>query len=229
MIVHRDLGWIYVGVPKTASTTLHAFLAARGGAARGRQHAMAIPPELRGYRVLATSMNPYRRAWSLWRMLGSDAAKGARFTWRVPTEVLRSFPAFVDRVLRGGVRTIALYRWPVHRWLEELPDGVDPVVVPVERLDAGLRELGLLGPHERVPVRNATRGGDWLAAYDEGVAAVVRAWAAEDFRRSGYARELATWRRRERVRRLGVRAGHVARQARRGLRALSGRSAEAGR
>lgn len=231
MIVHHAEGWVYVGVPKTASTALHAFLEQRGGTPWGRQHGMELPPEARGYRVFATAMNPYRRAWSLWRMLGRDAAKGARFTRRLPDRVLRGFPAFVEEVLHGRVRTIALYRWPVHRWLAELPDGTEPEVVPVERLGPGLRRLGLLAPGERVPVRNVTRGPDWLSAYDApDVAAAVRAWAEEDFRRFGYATDLGVWRRRARRERLAARAGAVASRLRRRLGARPRRDgAEVGR
>jgi len=226
IVLHRERR-VYVGVPKTASTALHAHLASRGGVLQGRQHGMDVPEELRGYRVFATAMNPYRRAWSLWRMLRGDAAKGARFTRRVAPEALASFPVFVREVLRGPTRIIPLYRWPVHRWLAELPAGFEARVIPVEGLDAGLRSLGLLGPDEQVPVRNVTKG-DWLDAYDEEVAAAVRAWAGEDFERFGYATELSAWQRRARMDRLRARAEGLHDRVQRRLRRLAGRAEPAG-
>lgn len=221
MIVHHGQRWVYVGVPKTASTALHEYLIALGGVRLGRQHGMDVPPELRGYRVFATVMNPYRRAWSLWRMFCGDAAKGAPFAQHVPPEALASFAVFVEQVLGGAVETITLYRWTVHRWLAELPAGTEPIVLPVERLDAGLRRLGVIGRRERVPVRNITKG-DWLAAYDERAVEAVRAWAAEDFRRFRYPTDLGAWRRRARLRRLARRGELLATRTLRGLQRLSG-------
>lgn len=210
MIVHHGRRWLYLGIPKTATTALHDYLPTLGGEWLGdRQHDMQVPEACRDYLVFATSLNPYRRAWSLWRMFRGDAAKGAKFTRDFDARVVERFPDFVEALLLGPERSIRLYHWPMSRWLDAVPAGVDVQVVPAERLDAGLRRLGVIGPRDHVPVRNVTKG-DWLAAYDDPtLAAAVRRWAAEDFRRLGYAESLAAWRRRARLADLRERVRHA--------------------
>jgi len=198
VIAHHRERWLYLGIPKTATTALHDFLPTLGGVWIGtRQHDMQVPEACLDYKVFATSLNPYRRAWSLWRMFQGDSAKGAKFTKRADPRVLESFPAFVEIMLLGPTTTLPLYHWSIARWLEEGPSGIDVEVLPAEDLDAGLRGIGVLGPGEDVPVRNVTKGS-WLSVYKgaEGsaVAAAVRSWAAEDFRRFGYTTSLTIWR-----------------------------------
>ncbi|MBW2269954.1 MAG: hypothetical protein JRH16_15395 [Deltaproteobacteria bacterium] len=198
MIAHRGQRWLYLGIPKTATTALHDYLPTLGGEwISDRQHDMEVPEALRDYRVFATSLNPYRRAWSLWRMFQGDTAKGAKFTEGADPRVLENFRAFVEIMLLGPVTTVDLYHWSMSRWLEEVPEGVAVEVLPAERLNEELRRIGVIGPDEEVPVRNITKG-NWLEAYagPEGAVAAdaVRRWAAEDFRRFGYPTRLSVWR-----------------------------------
>jgi hypothetical protein len=202
LIIHHGRRWVYLGIPKTASTALHRYLPTRGAESWAHQHEMAIPPECAGYFVFATSRNPFRRAWSLWRMLGNDRKKGASWALEAPERFAQSFRAYVLEMLQDPEPTLPVYQHTMCRWLEGVPPGFDVTVVHSEQLDRELRRLGVLGPGESVPVKNRTRPGDgprWLEAYDAELEQAVRRWAREDFRRFGYADALAVWRRRERV------------------------------
>lgn len=206
MIVHHRRRWVYVGIPKTASTALHGYLPKLGGKSVGEQHTVDLPPECLGYLVFATSLNPFRRAYALWKMLGRDAAKGAPWSETVPPGSVERFDVFVRTLLLREEVTHPVLQWTVSRWLQRVRAG-SPVrveVIPAERLDAGLRRLGVLPSDASVPVVNRTQGS-WLEAYDRDLEEAVRRWAEEDFRRFGYPAELRVWRRRARWNRRRVR------------------------
>lgn len=195
MMVHEEERWVYLGIPKTASTSLHRFFEAHGAhATRAYQHDMQVPEAWRDWLVFATTLNPFRRAHSLWRMLGNDHRKGARWTRELPADVIDGFPRFVEELLLGPDRGMRVFQGTMSAWIARVPPGVRLHLVPAEDLERGLRELGLLRRKERVPQLNRS-GGDLEEAYDAGAAEGVRRWAAEDFARLGYPTRLEDWRR----------------------------------
>jgi hypothetical protein len=193
MIVHDAERWVYLGIPKTASTALHRFFEGRGArATRDYQHDMQVPEACRSWLVFASTLNPFRRAHSLWRMLQGDARKGARWAGDLPADVIASFPHFVDELLLGPDRGLRVFQGSMTAWIERIPPGIQLRLVAGEDLEAGLRELGLLRRGERVPQRNRSRG-DLRDAYDAATAEGVRRWAAEDFTALGYSPRLEDW------------------------------------
>lgn len=195
MMVHEAERWVYLGIPKTASTALHRFFEAHGARATAAdQHDLRVPEAWRHWLVFATTLNPFRRAHSLWRMLRNDQRKGARWARNAPDDVIGSFPRFVDEILLGPDRGLRVFQGSMTFWIARVPPDIRLHLVPAEDLERGLRELGLLRWRERVPQVNRS-GGDLERAYDAGAEEGVRRWAAEDFARLGYSTRLEDWRR----------------------------------
>ncbi len=192
MIVHHQRRWIYLGIPKTASTTLHRFLPQHGGEAHGDQHETAIPEAWRHYRVFVTVMNPFRRATALWRMWGKDVAKGAWWTEGYRPELVREFRAFVDTFFLDPPEPDSrpVMEWSMCRWLDYAALPEEPEVLYAERLGEELLRVGILTRAEDVPVQNKSGNEAWWESYDEGLVRDVRAWATRDFERFGYPTDL---------------------------------------
>lgn len=193
MIVHDAQRWVYLGIPKTASTALHRFLVeAHGARPVAPQHSMEVPEAYRGWRVFASSLNPFRRAHSLWRMFQGDFHKEAPWTRRFHPAVVDSFERYVEEVLLAEEIRVPVFQRPMIQWLACVPDHVRVTVIPAEDLRRGLRACGLLRRGESVPARNRTTQR-LEPAYTPALEAAVRHWAAEDFRMLGYSAELAHW------------------------------------
>jgi hypothetical protein len=193
MIVHDAERWVYLGIPKTASTALHRFFVeTRGARAIAGQHDVQVPGTYRGWRVFATTMNPYRRAHSLWRMLASDARKEAAWARALPSDAVESFERFADAVLLEPALVEPVYQWTMCRWLEGVPKGIEVELIPAEDLRGGLRELGIVRGGPRVPVVNSKRKG-LEEAFTPAIAEKVRRWAGADFEAFGYPLRLADW------------------------------------
>lgn len=194
MIVHHEGRWIYLGIPKTASTTLHRFLPQHGGVAHGVQHETEIPEAWREYRVFISVMNPFRRATALWRMWGKDVAKGAWWTEGFRPDIVTDFRAFVDTFFLHPAEPDGrpVMEWSMTRWLEYAKLPVEPGVLYAERLGAELLRTGILERAEDVPVQNKSGNDAWWECYDDALVRDVRAWAARDFQRFGYPTDLET-------------------------------------
>lgn len=78
MIVSHKLRFVYIGPPKTASTTLHWWLSqpalcdSRWESDWDHQHDTSIPPEARDYFRLASIREPLDRAVSMWQHKRAD-------------------------------------------------------------------------------------------------------------------------------------------------------------
>jgi hypothetical protein len=175
MIVnHRDR-WLYVGSPKTGSTTLHITLCYPefGGELWGDQHEVG---SLAGYRVLASVRDPYTRALSLYRYLGQNLAGYDQ-----------TFEAYCAELEKGGYRRpydreTAFWHWTLSEWLQDIR--VDRLI-HLETLDADLKaEFPVwLGRADRV---NETVLTGRPVQYTPETRRLVRSWAADDFERFGY-------------------------------------------
>lgn len=194
MMVHEEARWVYLGIPKTASTALHHFLEQRGARRCGRQHEMRVPEEWWSWLVFGTTRNPFRRAWALWRMLLGDAAKGAPWAGRLPPDHFATFPAFVANLLRGPDAGIPVFQRTMSDWLRRVPRDVQVRLVPAEALASGLPRLGLSDRRLQVPRVNRTRGS-MEDDYDRETLDAVREWGREDFLEFGYSLRLERWQR----------------------------------
>ena len=191
MIVHHEGRWVYLGIPKTASTTLHRFLPRFGAEVHGDdQHATDIPEAWRDYRVIISVMNPYRRATALWRMWGKDTAKGAWWTEGYDPAIVESFRAFVDTFFLDPPEPDSrpVMEWSMCRWLDYAALECEPEVLFAETLGEDLWRAGLLARREDVPVQNKSGNDAWRECYDEALVRDVAAWAERDFARFGYPR-----------------------------------------
>jgi len=68
MVIHHGQRWIYIGPPKTGSTTLHHFLTSRaiGGLHSGAQHDNQLPPGCELYWIIMTVRHPQTRLLSFY-------------------------------------------------------------------------------------------------------------------------------------------------------------------
>ena len=188
LIVHHGNRWVYVGIPKTASTTLHRFLPDFGAELHGHQHETEIPEAWRDYRVIISVMNPYRRATALWRMWGKDTAKGAWWTEGFDPRIAESFGAFVHAFFLDPLEPDGrpVMEWSMCRWLDYAGLEQEPEVLYAESLSDDLLRTGMLTRPEQVPVQNKSGNDSWSQCYDEALVQDVAAWAERDFERFGY-------------------------------------------
>ncbi len=182
MIVSFLRHFVYLGPPKTASTSLHQWLSqprlcdTRWNPARGDQHSAEVPIEAAGFFTFASVRNPYSRVVSLWRHHLADGSQGT------PPVQQMSFAAFIA-------------------WLPDAPRfyGASQcqfiggarldAVVKIERIE----EVFALPPFARLrhelpalPYVNRTWHDDWRKYYDLSLADAVRRRFAADFQRFGY-------------------------------------------
>jgi len=87
MIISHILRFVYIGPPKTASTSIHDWLkhpllfdeerdVDTRSEGRGEQHRSKVPNECRDYFVFASIREEESRLRSLWRMSRSEAERG---------------------------------------------------------------------------------------------------------------------------------------------------------
>jgi len=87
MIISHRWRFVYVGPPKTASTTLHhwlsqpAFCDERWTPDRQDQHSVVIPPEVQDYFTFASVRDPLDRVISLWAHSQSPASLAGGWVW----------------------------------------------------------------------------------------------------------------------------------------------------
>ncbi|MCP3987107.1 MAG: hypothetical protein GY723_22195 [bacterium] len=180
MIVHHENRWIYIGIPRTGSTALHAYLQESGGEVIGGQHDVTVPDEFRTYSIFATVMNPFRRATSLYYLFRRDTEKDAEWVREFAAGAADSFERFVGSVLECPTLINPVYQCTISGWLERGSLGPEVTLVPIERVSERLVELGVLAAGVQVPVRNRSRLGSWEEQYDDRVEARVAAWAEAD-------------------------------------------------
>ncbi len=193
MLAHHGKRWVYLGVPRTGSTTLHHSADLLGAEEVAPQHVMQVPEALRSYRVYASVMGPYRRAVSLWYLFQRDHAKQAAWTLDLDEASAHDFPRFTRKVMVPERPHLNVYQWTVDRWLALAGEGLEIVPIHTERLTQELIAADILPKGVVLPRRARTRVGDWRAVYDDESAERVRAWGAPDFARFGYDEDLASY------------------------------------
>ena len=176
MVINREQRWVYVGPPKTASTTLHACL--QGSPFFGTvvdtvsQHDAEEPDDVNGFKVLFSIRNPYARAVSLWRHYTCERGL---ISFR---EFLRwiSTPTY-DNAFFSDTLTSYLRDWMLGR----------RYLLRQESLSSDI-ELALQVPCPPLLMLNTTEHADWRVYYkDDPVAArLVEASFRSDFNFFGY-------------------------------------------
>ena len=104
MIVAPDKSWVYIGPPKTASTSLHSFLKRKMGGIdyNGNQHYATILPELDQARIFYTVRHPLTRSLSLWKHFLNEGHSG-------------DFDDFLRMVEEGSLSPF--YTTPISQWI----------------------------------------------------------------------------------------------------------------
>lgn len=184
MIVSYLRRFVYVGPPKTASTSLHRWLSQpllceRAWTAKGGdQHVSQPPPEAIPFFTFASIRNPYSRAVSLWRhglISGPQESppiprlEFAEFVARLP--VATDFYGSTQMAWLGAVRLDAVVRVEEIEAILELP--------PFAPWKAKLNPLLHL---------NASKHGSWQSYYDRRLADAVYRHFRDDFQSFGYGR-----------------------------------------
>ena len=193
MVINRAKKWVYLGPPKTASTSLHQLLTAPpfAGERMSSQHEMVVPADCRDFFIFASVRNPYDRAASLWRHRLHDLYRAAypqqlvKFRTIVKElAVILPFNRFVQQMVNHHYDN-PFFEWTVTEWLNLKPDFLpdyEPrvdAVIHVETLAADLAELHLVDAEFAVPQVNVTRG-QVEAKYDDQTRELVRQWAQMD-------------------------------------------------
>jgi len=205
MIINHEQRWIYIGPPKTGSTTMHKELPKRFG---GRyvnpeaQHDADIPEGCENYLILASVRDPYQRAVSLyWHYLRDvrrirAIAQGIndRRSWNAMPFPAAEFPfdRFVEMIKDGVVAemnpaTKTFYTHTLTRWLE--PAVRIDRLLRLESLDDNWAALPFVENHRGFPVHNAPGRQPWENHRTLFAVRTIEEWAAEDFDNYGYPRQ----------------------------------------
>lgn len=193
MVINRAKRWVYLGSPKTASTSLHQLLSAPpfGGERTQSQHEMIVPEDCHDFFIFASVRNPYDRAASLWRHRLHDLYRAAypkqgQLFCHVTSELaaLLPFQRFVHQIVNRHYDN-PFFEWTVTEWLNLKPDflpNYEPrvdAVIHVETLAADLAALRLVDEEFEVPRVNVTEG-QVEAVYDARSRELVQRWARMD-------------------------------------------------
>lgn len=175
MIVSHKRKFVYIGPPRTASTTLHHWLSHEllGDKpwVQGEQHSSAIPPEALEYFTFASVREPLDRCVSLWRHYSEHAHDRAGLPDLTFAEFVHEFPQLP---------------WLYRTSQAEILSGVRlDAVIRYHRLEADLRRLQifygywhLLPP---IPKMNDSQDRPPMEAlYTPELESAVRRWWADD-------------------------------------------------
>lgn len=172
MIVNHRGHWLYAGIPKTASTTLHSYLKAPPfcGVDTGpeEQHRMEPPEGAGEFRVLTVVRNPFTRALSLWRHARLNEFPGIGLA-----ALLRSCPSQDD----------PFYRW---RQIDFVRCLMLPEVVHLEDLAGGLSRFFGTATLPEIPRLNETDSCHCQAELTPDLVELITANYREDFAAFGY-------------------------------------------
>jgi hypothetical protein len=191
MIVSRQLRFVYLGVPRTASRAMHHALRQLPGARWlwGGLHRMNVPPRARDFFTFCCVRNPYQRLYSHY-----CCCWGKRHRFWAGRVRVRSFREYLETLAAGrlGGSCGSKYQLTVRGYTGE------------NRLDAVVRyedlPQSLLALADRVPgidtltlpKRGCHLSGDWRGAYSDELAKMVYHLARADFDEFGYQQE--SWR-----------------------------------
>lgn len=214
MIIDPKLKWLYVGPPKTGSTTLHKllvkepFTGTRIGVAgnpvdKFGQHSSMLPEEVdEAWRIFVSVRNPYTRIVSLWlhscnQHKNIDNAEIRKYN------PLLSFSEFVEFCCTHS--TTKQCMWSAqHVYLEDITvKGFTPELWRLEQLKKDIAKsmsfFSIVPPS--IVVENSTRplmtdhgkqAFVWSSVYTSDLILKVRQWAGKDFELLGYSPDF-TW------------------------------------
>jgi hypothetical protein len=206
MVINDECRWVYLGPPKTGSTTLTYLLTdgddwhnrqpvqrrVFGGSKFLGQHSMDVPAQCADYLVFASVRNPFSRAVSLWWHWNFDSHKHQR-------QPILSFEAYLEMVLRSQDEALqqtvvgnGFFHFTLMRWFKWVPR-IDRYIRQ-EYLQDDLNGLKIADPvttprqNSGTDVRMA-ENQPWQSYYCRQTIALVREWAQDDFHRLDYSPE----------------------------------------
>jgi len=185
MLISHDKRFVFVAVPRTASTSMHkAFMRCSKNYTKKKQHSNEIPKRYQKYPVVACVRNPYSRAASYY-MYRRRHDTAALYPWASKWSFERYVRWFTNPNARPRLFkeiTQARFLRPVH---------VDHLL-RFEELPRAFRVLPF-AKGVRLPRLNAGLGkDDWRKLYTRKIADMVYRWAHNDFSKYGYDRD--SWR-----------------------------------
>jgi hypothetical protein len=140
MIISHSLRFVYIGPPKSATTSLHRWLRRPvvfdedldiDTSDVGGQHDHIVPEECNDYFTFSILRNEEDRVLSLWRMSRSEAQRGEA----IPLLTLEEF-------LQWRKTAKPFYAWSGEQWLSARID----MLLSYERLPEDLNRLPFNGP-----------------------------------------------------------------------------------
>lgn len=185
MIVHDDLKFIYVDIPKTGSLTLDTIFKDIGGTVLTNKHnntlkhSRIILEQHKDYMVIASVRNPYDRALSYYH-----------YSYNRGTTNAQTFGQYLT-----GLRNLEKYKsdtlvfreyqmFPLHRYLSVFPH-ID-YVIHLEYINNDLKQLPFdVGDY--IPHKNSTKHPPFDYKNKKAIAEINR-WAGQDFEMFGYER-----------------------------------------
>jgi hypothetical protein len=209
MIVQEQERWVYLGPPKTASTTMHIELVKppwRGIRVDPEaQHDMEVPEPYRDFFVFGTVKNPYERAVSLyWHFLRDvrrirAAEKGVTARTQLARLPLPhrefSMTRFLEMAIEGNLAVLEVpdntfFCAPLTEWYQWTR--VD-AFIKAERLEEQFEALPFVnGRWSHFSWHNDLPRGLWRDWRTPRTIELVNTWAGYDFQEYGYARQSAT-------------------------------------
>lgn len=176
MIINHQDRWAYVGINKTASTSLHAYLQQSpfNGQLSGpeEQHRTWLPDGCESYRVLVVVREPYHRALSLWRHARINEMPGI------------DLPEFL-RVCQAACQA-GIDPFYGRRQVDFLNNLQSPHIVRLDDLAAGLRQFFGGADIPQIPWLNTTDEGHGLTNYTPELLDLVAQIYRDDFVFLGY-------------------------------------------
>lgn len=178
MIVSHACKFIYFGLPRTASTSMHQWLM-EWGHRKGYQHDVNVPSGCEDYFKWTIVRNPYDRAVSLWYMAQSQVRHG--FQQSAPFNT----PTFYDFLLKVQDRGDRFYSTTQMDFLRKVK--LD-ACLKFEDLPMCLWDLPFLDEHRIPPKLNSVNKKAWDKYYTPKEESLAWELYREDFDAYGYQR-----------------------------------------
>ena len=203
MLICNDQRWVYIAIPRTATTSIRTVLRKRFPVWQPRKnmHDTIVPRSAARFDVWYVVRNPYSRAVSMWQFETMRGAAAVGYNWR-------------GRLPPGGMdERYTPKQWTAEAfgvWLRDVLDGqasqneqlqnmgafLGPllqrpaIVIRYESLAADLQDkLDFWPAGLQLPVLNGTghlRNDNWRQFITPQTSELVRRWAGQDFERFGY-------------------------------------------
>lgn len=186
MIISDKYQFVYIDIPKTASTSLDKLFERHYGGRRFvtdpkfKKHSRTIPYSAKNYLRIVSVRNPYFRIASHYQHYLKYWKHGPDF---------RSFLEFVEysedvtKTYPANIKDTDIYRFfPCWKYVK--PIGYD-IVLHTESLDTDILKIPFIS-EATVPKLNTEKYNKEALLEDKNIIKLITSWAGEDFERFGY-------------------------------------------